>query len=501
MKHKQHKKMSVKWRIFIILVLFTLILLFLVWFFQIANLNNFYKRIKKQELKNAASELFTDYGQEEFRHLAHRISEDYDISINVVNKNGISVFKTQMADNSHINILPDEFQELYSMVESAGGTVMIEVNGRYRENESDILPPEIGHFPEERPLNGNAMHMKERGNVAKSMVYIRLVVDEEGNHYMILMNSLITPVDATVNTLRIQFIYIAAIFIVLAVIIAFVLSRSISHPIVKINDSAKQLADGDFEPRFEGKGYKEVYELANTLNYAATELGKSERLQRELLANVTHDLRTPLTMITAYSEVMRDLPGENTPENAQVIIDESRRLTTLVNDMLDLSKLQAGVSELKREKFDFTASILEVMNRFSKLTEQQGYKIYFEYRDNVMVYADEYKVHQVVYNLINNAINYAGEDKVVEVKQIIRGNIVRLEVTDHGAGIAPEELDNIWDRYYKIDKAHKRAVQGSGIGLSIVQNIMKLHNEKYGVNSQVGVGSTFWFELKIMENE
>ncbi|MCM1309003.1 MAG: HAMP domain-containing histidine kinase, partial [Butyrivibrio sp.] len=336
---------------------------------------------------------------------------------------------------------------------------------------------------------------------AKSMVYTKIITDADGNEYVLFANSLITPVDATVHTLRVQFVYISVIFAIITLAVALVISRYISKPIANVNESAKKLAEGNFDVSFEGGGYREVCELSETLNYAARELGRTGRLQRDLIANVSHDLRTPLTMITAYSEVMRDLPGENTPENAQVIIDESRRLTTLVNDMLDLSKLQAGVTELKAEKFDFTASILAVMKRFSKLTEQSGYTINFEYEDDVKVCADEFKIHQVIYNLINNAINYAGEDKTVIVRQKVFGMIVRLEVEDHGIGIADDELANIWDRYYKVDKNHRRAIQGSGIGLSIVQNILKLHNARYGVDSTEGKGCVFWFELQTAADE
>ena len=196
---------------------------------------------------------------------------------------------------------------------------------------------------------------------------------------------------------------------------------------------------------------------------------------------------------------MRDIPGENSPENVQVIIDEATRLTTLVNDLLDLSKLQSGVSEICKEEFDITQNIIAILKRFSKLTEQDGYVIRFEYRDDAIVFADEYKIYQVIYNLIINAINYAGDDKTVIVRQIVHGNVVRIEVEDHGNGIAKEELDNIWDRYYKVDKNHKRAVQGTGLGLSIVQNILELHDTKYGVHSVLGKGSTFWFELKAFD--
>ena len=251
--------------------------------------------------------------------------------------------------------------------------------------------------------------------------------------------------------------------------------------------------------RFEGDSYREIAQLSETLNQAAVELAKAEGLQRELIANVSHDLRTPLTMITAYSEIMRDLPGENSPENVQVIIDEAKRLTSLVNDLLDVSKLQAGVMELNLKEYDLTASIESVLARYSKFLEQNGYTVDFEYDRNILVVADEDKMYQVIYNLVNNAINYTGEDKKIIVRQRVAGSIARIEVIDTGEGIAPEELTNVWERYYKVDKNHKRAVMGTGLGLSIVKNVLKLHGLSYGVNSEVGKGTCFWFEISVKE--
>ena len=283
----------------------------------------------------------------------------------------------------------------------------------------------------------------------------------------------------------------------LALVLALAISFRVSKPIVKINNAAKKMAKGDYGVKFEGNGYLEVAELSKTLNNTAIELGKAEKLQRELLANVSHDLRTPLTMITAYSEVMRDIPGENTPENVQVIIDEARRLTTLVNDLLDISKLQAGVTSFEMKRYNLTESIQAVIERIRKLMENEGYVIEFIHDEIVYVNADEYKIYQVLYNLINNAIAYTGEDKKITVIQKKVGSIVRIEVVDTGQGIAPEELKNVWDRYYKVDKNHKRAVTGTGLGLSIVKNILTGHNARFGVNSKVSEGSTFWFELKV----
>ena len=148
-----------------------------------------------------------------------------------------------------------------------------------------------------------------------------------------------------------------------------------------------------------------------------------------------------------------------------------------------------------------TESIESVFDRYNKLTERDGYTITFLYDRKVAVEADEYKLFQVIYNLVNNAVNYAGEDRTVTVIQTVRDGKVRIEVKDNGMGIAAEALPYVWDRYYKVDKEHKRAVMGTGLGLSIVKNILELHGADYGVESREGFGSGFWFELPVIEQE
>ena len=213
------------------------------------------------------------------------------------------------------------------------------------------------------------------------------------------------------------------------------------------------------------------------MNYAARELSKTDKLRRELIANVSHDLRTPLTMIIGYSEVMRDIPGENTPENIQVVIDEATRLSSLVTDILDISRLQSGGSNADKSEYNLTESIRNIIARFDKLKENDGYKIIFENDGDVMIFADENRMSQVIYNLIINAI--------------------RIEIRDSGEGIPKEDLPYIWDRYYKVDKTHKRAQTGTGLGLSIVKTVLEAHGAAYGVDSTLGIGSSFWFELPL----
>ena len=202
-------------------------------------------------------------------------------------------------------------------------------------------------------------------------------------------------------------------------------------------------------------------------------------------------------MIKGYGEVMRDIPGENTAENIQVVIDETTRLSELVNDLLDLSKIQSGSRKAIFEEFDLTAAIEEIMKRYDAFTAHQGYHITFASNERAMVFADRGMILQVLYNLINNAVNYTGDDLSVTVKQEVHDGRVHISVTDTGQGISEDELPQIWDRYYKVDKVHRRAMIGTGLGLSIVKGVLELHNAAYGVESKVGCGSTFWFELPI----
>jgi signal transduction histidine kinase len=271
----------------------------------------------------------------------------------------------------------------------------------------------------------------------------------------------------------------------------------VSNPIEKINDSAKVLSRGNYNVSFDGSGYKEIRELSDTLNYASKELSKVEGLRKELIANVSHDLRTPLTLIGGYAEAMRDLPDENTSENAQIIIDETNRLTTLVNDMLDISKLQSNMQVLNISLFNLTDSLKKSISNMCELLKKDGYTIDFVFNEDVIIEGDESKISQAFYNLLINAVNYSGADKKIKISQILKKDSVKIEVSDTGEGIPEKDLPYIWDRYYKSDKSHKRALTGTGLGLSIVKSIIYMHNGSYGVESKEGDGSTFWFELKI----
>lgn len=318
--------------------------------------------------------------------------------------------------------------------------------------------------------------------------------------YVFICNYL-EPIGTTVSIFVRQFIIVGIIMMILTVFMSAFFSTKISEPIIRINNSAKDLPQGKFDAKIEKNDFDEIKQLSATLTTASKEIAKSDDLRRELMANISHDLRTPLTMIKAYAEMIRDLSGDN-PEKRErhlkVIIDETDRLSSLVTDILDLSKLQAGVTELHREAFNFSQRLSSVISRFDIIKENQGICIDLEAEDDIVLFADKTKIEQVVYNLINNAVIYAGDDNKVIVRLYRTGDRkMRFEVEDHGEGISPENLPYIWDRYYKVSErsaTHKRAKMGSGIGLSIVKSVLEQHGFAFGAESNLGQGSKFWFE-------
>ena len=310
---------------------------------------------------------------------------------------------------------------------------------------------------------------------------------EQKSNYFLFMNSTITPINATVDTLKTILTIVTVSMSAVAIILGIYISKKIINPIQQLNVSAKNL--GKKNIKFEGKGYLEIEELSTTLNQANQDLRQVEKLRNELISNISHDLRTPLTMISGYAEMMRDLPDENNEENLDIIINETKYLTRLVNDVLDLSKLQAGAQKLDQKHFDLTQMLIDMIERVRTLSDIQ---IDFEYQDHLYIFADEMKISQVFYNILNNALHYT-KDRVI-VRQIQHDDHIRIEIQDFGEGIEENEIDDIWKCYYRSNN-HSRQVSGSGLGLYICKQILDLHHAKYGVNSKLHEGSTFYFEL------
>ncbi|MBO5411610.1 MAG: HAMP domain-containing protein [Clostridia bacterium] len=289
-------------------------------------------------------------------------------------------------------------------------------------------------------------------------------------------------------------------------IASFAVSSAVAGWIVKPIDAmtkkARRLAEGDFSVDFHGSDYgKEMVELADSLNFARDELSKTDRMQKELIANVSHDFKTPLTMIKGYASMIMEISGaipEKRNKHAQIIVDEADRLASLVDDVLNLSKMQASLDVVKFREVNMSEYVEEIVSRFGYLQDSQGYELVVDIDGDLYAEVDERLIGQAVYNLIGNAVNYTGDDKKIFVSlKRVDDKKFRFQVRDTGAGIAPEEISAIWDRYYRAKETHKRPVKGTGLGLSIVKAIFQRHGLAFGAESEVGKGSTFFVVFPI----
>lgn len=461
---KSNKKITLKNLIWAYLIVFSILILFFLWLFQIIFLNRYYENYKTKEIKQAAIILKSRYYKEKdltttFEDLLFRRG----ICIYISTNDSILAYN----NNTNKSCAPLNLKNINLYEE------------KLRENDYKDLLLKSDNKEYER----------------QSLVYAFQI--EETTFFL---TTTIDPIDSTVTILKNQFLTVSLVILILSFLIGWFISKKLSKPMVSLNESAKEIAKGNYSTNFDSNtNISEINELTTTLNYAKDELSKTDELRRELMANVSHDLKTPLTMIKAYAEMVRDISYKDkkkTEENLEIIIEEVDRLNLLVSDILDLSVMQANIYELKEEEFNIIEVIKNIINRYEIFTFTESYKFVFETsNEEIIIKADKQKIEQVLYNLINNAINYTGDNKKVFVKVIDQKDFYRIEITDTGKGIKDEDLNLIWDKYYKSSKKHKRNMIGTGLGLSIVKNIFKLHNYKYGVITKKNKGSTFYFEI------
>ncbi len=462
---------SMFFRLFTYFACFTIFIMLILWLLQILFLQSFYQQMKIHQLYRIASTIENSYGDTTlYKNITHATQRS-DIFIEIeYMTNRIYATSTYQSDPmSHLAESNTNKDYLKTRLSKSSGKAVV-------------------------------VHEKlDNGMEGEAMVYASiLATDEQGENVYLFIYSPLQAVGSTIDILAEMLIIVTMISILFGVAMAFFISRRLSRPINRITYEADKLADGDYKTNFNGNGYSETEELAATLNYAAKELSKSDKLRKDLIANVSHDLKTPLTMVKSYAEMIRDISGENAEKrnkHLQVIINESDRLNDLVNDLTQLSKMQANVDVLNLTVIDLEQIAQESIDSFSLHIEQNGFEFKLSVEGDVSVHADEKKIRQVFANLIGNAIRYSSEDKLIQIRLTERENTVLCEIEDHGQGIAENEQEAIWDRYYRSSRNHSRTSKGTGLGLAIVKQIFILHKAKYGIYSKENEGSTFWFEL------
>lgn len=449
-------------------VVFALFLLTVIWGLANFFMDTYYERARSQEVIRTANVLATQFRQ---------------------NREDFPTYAVQTAGANGIYIRMDTPSE--SLVYDGTSTVI-----------------DSGQFSEDVQHISNMLAESHTGSVSDTilgqsqggsrLLYATgiMTAGEENTLYIIAP---LHPDPATIRILRDMLLYISSIVLVASFVLAYMLSRRITLPIENLTSSATELSQGNYNVKFDGSAFTETRELARALNKASYEMEKTDFYQREILANVSHDLKTPLTMIRSYAEKIMDISGDN-PERRSadlgVIINETERLNKLVGDIMSVSNLQSNNIELHKETFDIVEAARDVYESYNVLSSSQGFEIHFHPCKSCYVVGDRTRLMQVMNNFVDNAVKYAGDGKYIDIKLTRNGKNVRFRCIDHGIGIPSDEIAHVWDKYYRTSANHERAIEGTGLGLAIVKGILTLHNAKYGVDSKEGKGSDFWFELE-----
>ena len=477
---------GIRFSIWAFFFLFALGVVLLLGILQFSLIKPYYRHSKIQTVKEVGDQIqeyvIEDNGNSAAQNSAFQLAVDNNVCVAIYNTNGNLIYSADSLGSG--------------CVFHAGASTDGSVNTSDGKAMKELLDSSGGE---------TSLNLFNRRTGQDMVVYGRRIDMNLASFYL-FVNSPLEPVDSIVSFFGRQYILFTLIVILFASVVSLIISTLISRPIVKMNSEAGKLAAADYSCRFEGGGFTETRELADSLNNATHQLSKIDELRKDLIANVSHDIKTPLTSIRAYAEMIRDISGNNPQkreDHLNVIISEADYLDHLVVDMRELSKLQSGAYVLNRTNFDLAEVIREVVRLNAVMIEEGALHVRIESPEALIVYGDKTKITEVIYNFLSNAIKHSPRDTEIIIRAYIESDeeTVRVEVEDNGEGIPEEEIPLIWDRYQKSSRSFSRSMSSTGLGLSIVKARLDSHGATYGVISKKEKGALFWFELKNSKEE
>ena len=477
-KTNSFRKKLLSWFMFFTVVIFTVL-----WLLQTVFLQKFYNGMIIRNTVKVADKISTESQSSDITSYIDDISRSNSILVFVTDTDGNILYSSDEYKKGH------KFKdERLEMPYNGNGK---EMRFHYRElpeNYTEFLSAVNASDSGEAELKNDDIYVYGRlidfyGSDEKAVLYVGTTLNAVGS---------------TARIIRIQLIWVTLLSIIIAFVLALFMSKSFSKPVSQLNEKAHKLGEKDNDAEFSEGFCTELDELNKTLDTTSEKLKKNREFQNELLANVSHDLRTPLTMIKGYAEMIRDISREDEKQCAEdvaVIVEETDRLTALVNEILEYSELQMSDSEAVMNDVDLSETVASVADSFDKLYSKDGYVFERNIADDIHIKGNISRLKRAIYNLLDNAVRHAGEDKWVGITLRTDNDKAIIEISDHGSGIAPEELEHIWDRYYTKRQRSGKGV--SGLGLAIVKQIVSQHNGVCKAESEIGAGSVFSIELSI----
>ncbi|MGN1136224.1 MAG: ATP-binding protein [Oscillospiraceae bacterium] len=476
---------------------FSAIIFAMLWLLQTVFFQNFYDMMLKRNTEKVAGEIIGKCDSSELVEIVDELTYKNSLLIFLTDLQGNVIYSSDEYSSSYRRNYEEDYRNRSEKNPyRSSDEIQSWQIGNYRN-----LPDDFDNFTEKLAESKTGIVSYEFEN---SYIYGEYIPasDNSSNIFggckaILYISSPIEAVGSAVSIIKMQLIWVTAASLIIGFILAFFIARKFSKPVLAISKQAKRMVDGSFGENAEKGFCAELDELSDTLCHTSAELKKAKEFQKELLANISHDLRTPLTMIIGYAEIIRDISWEEEKQrndDLAVIIREANRLTELVNEILEYSELQSGSLEINFDRIDIGTLAESTIGQFESLCRSNGYTIEKEIQANAAIKGNEKLLTRVLYNLIDNAIRHTGESK--KIKLIVKElpQTVRIEVCDHGEGISEDILPYIWDRYFTSRQRKQNG--GSGLGLAIVKQIVLLHGGKYGADSCIGSGSVFWVELK-----
>jgi signal transduction histidine kinase len=497
--------------------------IFVAWFINRTFLSNYYIYTKIKNLDTAYQEIKSIYDKsEDDENLSEsdtvdmeQLESKYSVDIYVINSLQGFIYPTSIGEREFKQMLAMQAEYLARYLNpDITNRKVIKETGNYRIIRLYDIQKEANYidmvglygitFPE---LSGQAgADTDPSGDMG------------EKDFSIILLRSNFESIEEGVAIANDFLAYIGVLAVVIGSIAMLIISKRFTKPILELSGIAKRISDLDFEVKYNVETKDEIGELGKSINSLSdklestiTELKQAnnellsdiqkkteiDEMRKEFLSNVSHELKTPISLIQGYAEGLKENINED-PESrdfyCEVIIDEADKMNKMVKKLLNLNEIEFGNNQINFVRFDIVTLIRSVLSASEILFRQKEAVLHFDQHEPLYVWADEYMVEQVVTNYINNALNHVSGQKIIEIKLIPRDERVRVAVFNTGDNIPEEDLDKIWIKFYKVDKARTREYGGNGIGLSIVKAIMNSLNQEYGViNRPVGV--EFWFEL------
>lgn len=481
------KPKTVRTKLLLYFMFFAAMIFSVLWLLQTVFLQSFYNKMLIENTKKAARMITENSGSENVTNIIDSASLHNSILVYVTDQSGNVLYYSDEYKGAH------QRNRMGKDNNSGGFTDKNMVKSKPNDISGN-LPEGYEEFLAALKQSAEATIEYSTDHIYVYGTYIDYYGSDERS--VLYVSTTLDPVGSAVSIIRFQLVWVTMLSLIVGFILAWFIARSFGKPVAQLSEKANRLGQQDYPKDFQEGFCSELDDLSRKLDNTSDKLIEARAFQTELLANVSHDLRTPLTMIKGYAEIIPDTSWNDEEQcraDVAVIVRETDRLTALVNEILEYSELKMSDDPRELTKVDLSGLCERVCSSFDALYKGKDESIEKQIESGIFVNGIAGRLERAVYNLIDNAFRHTDNSRRVTVRLTSAEDKAKIEVIDYGSGIPETELENIWDRYYTFRQRKGRGV--SGLGLAIVKQTTDIHGGKCYASSEMGKGSTFVIEL------